>query len=59
MAAAELWHLAKSTGRTPWEALMDPHLNFNLSVMRGYDKAKQVAEDMATASIERTTEGSR
>lgn len=35
--AWELWRYASSIGRTPREALEDPHLGFGLSVMRGHD----------------------
>lgn len=47
--AVELYVFAKDIGKTPAEAMRDPDLPFNLSVMRGYYKAKQVARDLANA----------
>ena len=37
----ELWRLAKASGTTPWQALRDPHLAFNLEVMRANDIARR------------------
>lgn len=38
--AYELWRYARGVGLTPHQALQDPHLGFNLSVMRGHDKMR-------------------
>ncbi len=46
-AAAELHLYAKAYGKTPAEALRDPDFEFNIEVMRGFRKARQVALDMA------------
>ena len=40
--ALELWTLAKAAARTPWEALHDPHLAYNLTVMRAAIELKRV-----------------
>lgn len=58
--AWELHRLARAQGRTAWETLHDPHLRFNLTVMRAHDKAKhmrfalslQQAEDKLGAAIQ-------
>jgi len=51
----ELWLYCSGLGVTPYEALSDPNLPFNMGVMRGYYKAKQVAEDMVAARAGRQT----
>jgi hypothetical protein len=40
--ALELWTLAKASGRTPWEVLHDPHLGYNLTVMRAAQELKRI-----------------
>jgi hypothetical protein len=42
MVALELWTLAKAAGRTPWEALHDPHLAYNATVMRAAQEYKRI-----------------
>jgi len=36
-----------ASGRTPWEVLHDPHLGFNVSVMRAALRARDVIFGMA------------
>jgi hypothetical protein len=47
MVALELWTLAKASGRTPWEAVHDPHLAYNLTVMRAAVEVKRYTLDRA------------
>lgn len=42
MAGWELHRLARSEGRSAWEALHDPYLVFNLEVMRAHDEARKL-----------------
>jgi len=42
MVAWELWRLAMASGRTPREALLDPDLAFNLTVMRAHDEYRRL-----------------
>ena len=49
--AVELWSLAKCSGRTPWEALHDPHLRFNLNVMRSSKKARGMGFRLAMQQL--------
>lgn len=59
----ELWDLAKASSRTPWEALEDEHLEFNVSVMRGAREARRIATELAAQKgelpIERALEAVR
>lgn len=48
--ATELWLVSGKGARTPWQALHDPHFDFNVAVLRGYMKAKQVQRDLAAAA---------
>jgi len=47
-ACQELWRLAKASGRTPWEALHDPNLPFNVTVMRGAEMAGDMVYGLTT-----------
>lgn len=37
-----MWRLARATGTTPWAALHDPHVAFNVTALRAYDKAQEM-----------------
>lgn len=38
----QLYRLARDCGKTPWEMAHDPHLAFNATCQRAYDKVKQM-----------------
>ena len=58
--AWELWRYCRAVGKTPQEALRDPDLAFNLTVMRAHDQARrmrfalrlQLAQDPLGAAIQ-------
>jgi hypothetical protein len=43
--------MARASGRTPWEALHDPHLAFNATAMRAHDRARRMKRDLALDSV--------
>ena len=50
--ALEIWTLAKAAGRTPWEVVHDPHLAYNLTVMRAAVELKRWTLDRAQQNQE-------
>lgn len=44
--AADLQTLASLEGRSAWETAHDPHLSFNMTVMRCWRKHRQLRFDM-------------
>lgn len=56
MVALELWTLAKAAGRTPWEVVHDPHLAYNLTVMRAAVELKRFTLDRAREHMTATAQ---
>jgi hypothetical protein len=51
----ELHRLARATGRTAWATLHDPHLAFEVSVMRAHDHFRQVKRDLRMQRVRGAT----
>jgi hypothetical protein len=53
----ELWQYCRAVGQTPKEALADPDLGFNLSVMRGSNAGRSMRVGLMFQSLSKDSFG--